>query len=397
MMRQKKVGRLAVVRGLVAAAAGLAISGAAGSARGANPASDTAANAVYLNFANPDGLGGLNGGTGFGPWTTSKRISSGYNEPGWPGFAGWFQAYGNVGAAGNPDLEDVGTVVAGQAGRPAFGSYANSNQPDRGVSITAATRDFTGGELLPGQTFSVEMEHGNVSFYPSIFDLRCFGWVGVVLHTNASYAPDPFQNGLGFYGVVGFGFQGGAATYEIVSPAGTFDTGIPFTQRGLRVEFRRDAQTALTITVTRLNDGQQWTFARPLSGSAPINGFGLVNRYAREANVYFNAPTLTGTPVGQAGACCTGATCAAASAAQCTGSGQRFAGPGTVCNPPGVRTTPCCLANFNQDLVVDVLDIFQFLAAWFGGSPLAEVGGDGTGAPELLDIFAFLESWFAGC
>ncbi|MBY0263584.1 MAG: hypothetical protein K2Q20_14660, partial [Phycisphaerales bacterium] len=375
----------------VLATLGVAVSIGGGSrlALGASPASDNAAQAVYLNFPNPDGLSGLNGGTGFSPWLTSKRISSGYNEPAWPGFAGWFQAFGNIGAAGNPDLNDIGTLVPGQPGRPAFGSYANSSQPDRGVAITAATREFTGGELGVGQTFSVLMEHGNVSFYPSIFDLRTFGWVGVVLHTNSSWAPDPFQNGIGFFATVGFGFRGGQTNYELVSAAGTEDTGIPFTQRGLRLEFTRSAASELTIRVTRLNDNQQWTLVRPLT-FGQLNGFGLVNRYAREANVYFNAPTVSATVVAM-GACCRGATCEAVPQDQCAGPGERFGGAASVCNAPGAGTTPCCRADFDQNGNRDVADIFAFLSAWFAADPRSDVDGGGR---DVADIFSFLSLWF---
>jgi hypothetical protein len=362
----------------------------------ANPAQDDASQAVYFNFPNPDGLSGLNGGTGFGPWATSKRISSGFNEPGWPGFTGWFQAFGNIGAAGNPDLEDIGTIVSGQPGRPAWGSYANSTDPTRGVAITAATRDFTGGELAQGQTFSVQMEHGNVSFYPNIFDLRTFGWVGVVLHTNASWAPDPFQNGLGFYGTIGFGFRGGQSFYEIVSPAGTELTDIPFTQRGLKIDFTRDNATQITLRVTRLSDNQQWTFVRAL-GFGELNGFGLVNRYAREANVYFNALSVTGEPPAQTGACCFGSICLVTTAAECASAGRQFRGAGVACNVAGVRETPCCFANFNQDTSVNIDDIFVYLNAWFASEPRTDVGGDGVSTPTIDDIFVYLNAWFAGC
>ncbi len=61
-------------------------------------------------------------------------------------------------------------------------------------------------------------------------------------------------------------------------------------------------------------------------------------------------------------------------------------------------TTPCCYADFNKVNGANVQDIFDFLSAWFAGSPFAHVGGDGTPQPlTVSDIFSFLSAWFAGC
>ena len=52
-----------------------------------------------------------------------------------------------------------------------------------------------------------------------------------------------------------------------------------------------------------------------------------------------------------------------------------------------------CVADFNEDGVVAVSDIFDFLAAWFGGDPRADINGGGLG---VSDIFDFLGLWFSG-
>ncbi len=52
-----------------------------------------------------------------------------------------------------------------------------------------------------------------------------------------------------------------------------------------------------------------------------------------------------------------------------------------------------CVADFNGDGVVAVQDIFDFLTAWFGGDPRADINGGGLG---VQDIFDFLSLWFAG-
>ncbi len=55
-----------------------------------------------------------------------------------------------------------------------------------------------------------------------------------------------------------------------------------------------------------------------------------------------------------------------------------------------------CRADFNGDGVVNVPDIFAFLAAWFAQQhPDADFNQDGV--INVPDIFAFLAAWFAGC
>lgn len=105
-------------------------------------------------------------------------------------------------------------------------------------------------------------------------------------------------------------------------------------------------------------------------------------------------PGSCGTPA--LGVCCRGATCRTTLTGDCTG-------PRTVwtaavgCNAPDNRVSPCCYADFNKVEGVELLDIFAFLEAWFGGSPDADLAGNGSGTPDILSIFGFLEAWFAGC
>ena len=105
-----------------------------------------------------------------------------------------------------------------------------------------------------------------------------------------------------------------------------------------------------------------------------------------------------------AGTCCRGSTCNTGVAqASCTspaaGIGATYAtGPlGNACNVLNNRAAPCCYADFNKSAGVTAQDIFDFLAAWFAGSPYARYGGDGTGgAPTAQSIFDFLAAWFLG-
>jgi hypothetical protein len=54
-----------------------------------------------------------------------------------------------------------------------------------------------------------------------------------------------------------------------------------------------------------------------------------------------------------------------------------------------------CLADFDGENGVEVVDIFAFLAAWFAQDPRADFNSDGQ--VQVPDIFEFLSEWFAAC
>ncbi len=54
-----------------------------------------------------------------------------------------------------------------------------------------------------------------------------------------------------------------------------------------------------------------------------------------------------------------------------------------------------CFADFNSDSSVSPQDIFDFLEAFFAGSPAADYNG--TDGVTVQDVFDFLEDWFIGC
>ncbi len=56
---------------------------------------------------------------------------------------------------------------------------------------------------------------------------------------------------------------------------------------------------------------------------------------------------------------------------------------------------PPCPADFNGANGLTVQDIFDFLAAWFAGTPTADFNG--VNGITVQDIFDFLSAWFAGC
>ena len=58
-------------------------------------------------------------------------------------------------------------------------------------------------------------------------------------------------------------------------------------------------------------------------------------------------------------------------------------------------SVPGCAPDFNGDGSLSVQDIFDFLAAWFAGTPSADFNG--VGGLSVQDIFDFLAAWFGGC
>ncbi len=58
-------------------------------------------------------------------------------------------------------------------------------------------------------------------------------------------------------------------------------------------------------------------------------------------------------------------------------------------------TYTICPADYNCSGSLTVNDIFDFLAAWFAGTPTANFNG--VGGINVQDIFDFLTAWFVGC
>ena len=76
----------------------------------------------------------------------------------------------------------------------------------------------------------------------------------------------------------------------------------------------------------------------------------------------------------------------------CSGAGTcSFAAAGPVSVDAAFR----CKADINGVNGITVQDIFDFLSAWFAGTPVGDF--DGSGATTVSDIFLFLSAWFAGC
>lgn len=262
----------------------------------ANPAADDASQPAY----DAGWLNGQNSGFGFGPWVF-YTFQTQPNEG-----AGHFVAT----SGGNPDLNFIASGMPGRA----WGAFANEAfTGGNDLQLSAAIRSFTGGALDVGQTFSVRFEHGFIqagNLNPE-FGPRVGGWVGVTLRngTNQQFIEDPLQPFGNITGLWGFGFQGGAQNYLVYdaqSPSGR-GTNVPFTVDGLIVEF--------TLTPTNPSNGFNYTavirsaasgaildtIQGPV-GTIPIDAFGLYNRNAEFADVFFNSAAVTNPQV----PCCTG-------------------------------------------------------------------------------------------
>jgi hypothetical protein len=59
------------------------------------------------------------------------------------------------------------------------------------------------------------------------------------------------------------------------------------------------------------------------------------------------------------------------------------------------RLSACCAADIDQSGVLNVQDLFDFLAAFFAGDPAGDF--DHSGALTVQDVFDFLAAFFAGC
>lgn len=100
-------------------------------------------------------------------------------------------------------------------------------------------------------------------------------------------------------------------------------------------------------------------------------------------------------PIPPAGACCRGATCTVTwSAFACSASGGSYL-PGGSCGPSTTPPQGCCRADFNQDTIVNIDDIFIYLNAWFAADPRCDVNDNAI--VEIDDVFVFINVWNARC
>ncbi len=131
-----------------------------------------------------------------------------------------------------------------------------------------------------------------------------------------------------------------------------------------------------TVSVLRTGTGFGTVTSTPGTIICPSTCDGV---FAHGTAVSFTATPNSGSRfVGWSGACSGSGACAQ-----------------TVTGPLSISAEFRCNADFNTSGALTVQDIFDFLAAWFAGTPSADFNN--SGGLTVQDIFDFLSAWFAGC
>jgi dextranase len=208
---------------------------------------------------------GADGGTGFGAWRLTSSTSP-------DGFAGFWTSSGEA-------IDNAGAIDRGAD--PAWASFANSGD---GVERASAFRSFDHALAGEGDRFGLTMEHGLID-----------GRVGVSLrHGNAADDPEDYDRGsrLQFY------FEGGDANYTLLDGDGESDTGIAWTDFGLKLEISLIDADRYDLLVWRFDEENDrtpevFTFEdRRFLGDGPIESFALFQSDGPgdglQDDVYFN-------------------------------------------------------------------------------------------------------------
>ena len=191
-------------------------------------AGDNAGDPVYANGLPNGTLDGLNGGTGFQPWTATANPNSGY----------FLYKSTDNGPRGGASIDSNGQ---------SFGFYAYN-----GGNATA-TRKFT-APLTPGQIFLLDFDNG----YIDNGGFQGFNLVDASGNTR-----------------FGFAFAGGEATFNITDSTGTNATTLPYTPFGLTTSFTLTTATTYSFTATDLVTGTTITVTGSLAGSGSVAGVSL--------------------------------------------------------------------------------------------------------------------------
>jgi hypothetical protein len=250
---------------------------------GSNTAWDNASAYAY-----DDGWqSGDNGGYGWGAWTlTTSGSNSGH-------FIGSSTANADGiddgivgGLIGDWDIDTTTGPIPDQSGSPdpnstshrSWGMYANSGEQAN------AYRDFLGGSMAVGQTFSMDFDNSNL----------LTGVVGLGLQNAA---------GVTLWEVY---FAGGNANYFNNDASGANATLISYGDEGINVTFELTGSNAYTATLTR-RDGINQTISGNLIGNADqaihhLRAFNFNAGSGTPNNAYFNiVPEPTSAVLGLLG------------------------------------------------------------------------------------------------
>jgi hypothetical protein len=135
----------------------------------------------------------------------------------------------------------------------------------------------------------------------------------------------------------------------------------------------------------------------PIVIPAPTSTTTYYARWAAAPCAPSTCASITVTVLPTTGACCNGygfaKSCTVVSPASCAGPttpSHAYRGNCTVCGP-----TVCCPADYNNNGVLEVADIFAFINDWFLAASTTDF--DNSGTLQVSDIFTMLNTWFAGC
>jgi hypothetical protein len=224
-------------------------------------AQDDASNASYGGGWSDGG----NGGAGFNPWGFETHTGSGNS------FAGFY-------IASNSDHPDV--KIAPATGK-AFALYANGTD----FESAAAFRAFT-VPVAAGQSVVLSWETGQ---YERKFDTDSplQGSVGVTLRTGTSWSSaDDYNNGSRFE----FGVYQGVANYQVYDGQDDHDTGVPFSEGGVKLKFTLVSPDTYNLDITTLADQKTKTLTgRKLAGGAggAIDSLCIFDRNWEKNDAYF--------------------------------------------------------------------------------------------------------------
>ena len=238
--------------GLVAA---MILGVAAGGAFGAINGSDNVDDPAYAG-----GLAdGINGGSGFLPWTLASNATAN-------GYAGFY--------AGAPSGIDN---IASPSGN-VWASYANKGD---GVDQATAYRGFAESLDGLGDSFSISLENGFVNGTAG-FALRS----GNVTTTAGDFSTDARME---------LQLNGGDATYTLVDADGEYDTGVGFSFFGIDATVRMTGADTYDIDILRYNEpndpNPQLTTitGRTLAGSGTLDSVAIYNQDTEtQSDAFFN-------------------------------------------------------------------------------------------------------------
>jgi hypothetical protein len=211
---------------------------------------DSAANSAY----NDGWQTGDNGGSGFGPWTNTVDLGPTKGSL----FIGSSASNGNA-PSGNID-------TSGKS----FGLSAFS------FATTYAIRDFSGGPLSIGDTFSIAMDNGFVN---------SGGSVGFMLGNNL----DP-------YNFQAFQFLApNALDYAVFDNDGLHDTGVPITNDGVTVAVTLTGADTYSVAI----NGTQTLTGTLRGANTDLSSVLIYNGNAGSGashDVFFNSMAISSVP-----------------------------------------------------------------------------------------------------